>query len=266
MIPLFILHYTPEKQRREYIERTWDSCSGRQRFQIEFITSHDREQPSVKMAHSYDENLYREMILPIKDLQIGYWIALRNPTASYKECVEFWKAKNTTLDEDLETFPWLKDIPSLGDVSLILKHREAWARIAEGDAHCGVIAEDDIVFSEKSLDYLSQLIEQLPADAEYIDIAGGCGFFPRLGNSVIGKEFYEIDPPKTRTTCAAIVTRQFAQRIIDLNPPLCLGIDWMLNWVFTRLDTKVLWVEPTVFGHGSQMKFWDSLREAEREG
>ncbi len=204
------------------------------------------------------------MIRPIKDLQIGYWIALRNPTASYRGCVEWWKAKNTTLDQDFVTFPWLRDAPSPGDVSLILKHREAWTRLAEGKASYGVIAEDDIIFSERSLNDLIQLLNDLPQGAEYVDIAGGVGFFPRADNKLVNKRFHEIDPPKTRTTCGAILARSFARQLIDLNPPICLGIDWMLNWAFTQLDTKVYWVEPTVFGHGSMMKIYESLREAER--
>lgn len=264
IIPFLVTHYTPARARREYIEREWKSCSGRERFEIEFVTAHDREQPSVRAAYAYDEDVYREIIRSIKDLQIGYWIALGNPEASFRGCVEWWKTKQTNLDEDLRSFPWLRDIPSPGDVSLILKHREAWKRLAESTANYGIIAEDDIIFNRSSLSDLLELINALPQGAEYIDIAGGAGFFPRTDNKLVNKQFYEIDPPKTRTTCAAILTRSFARKLIDLNAPICLGIDWMLNWVFKKLSTKVYWVEPTVFGHGSMMKIYGSLREAER--
>jgi hypothetical protein len=263
-VPFLVTHYTPEIARRKYIEREWESCPDRERFRIEFITSHDREQPSIKTAYVYDEKLYREMIQTIKDIQIGYWIAHKNSNASFRECVEWWKTKNTSLDQDFRTFPWLRDIPSPGDVSLILKHREAWNRLAESDAVYGVIAEDDIIFNDRSLIDLQQLIRELPHGAEYIDIAGGAGFFPRADNKLVNKRFYEIDPPKTRTTCAAILTRSFARKLIDLNAPICLGIDWTLNWAFAQLRTKVYWVEPTVFGHGSMMRIYESLREAER--
>jgi hypothetical protein len=264
-IPFLVTHYTPQSVRRKYIEENWRSSSGRERFQIEFITAHDREQPSVKTAYVYDENLYREMIQSIKDIQIGYWIALRNPHASFRGCVEWWKTKSTNLDQDFITFPWLRDIPSAADVSLILKHREAWNRLAESRVDYGLIAEDDIIFDNQSLSYLDELMHKLPQGAEYIDIAGGAGFFPRADNKLVNERFYEIDPPKTRTTCAAIVARSLAQKLVDLNVPICLGIDWMLNWVFTQLGTKVYWVEPTVFGHGSMMNVYASLREAERQ-
>jgi GR25 family glycosyltransferase involved in LPS biosynthesis len=158
-----------------------------------------------------------------------------------------------------------------------MKHREAWTRIAQGDSDLAVIAEDDIIISPRSLEYLIYLIDSLPTGADYIDIAGGGGditgpdgttryipFKPRVGNKCVNKHFFEIFPPKTRTTCGAIVTRLFARRLIDLNPPICLGIDWMLNWAFVQLATKVYWVEPTVFGHGSQINIYNSIREAER--
>jgi hypothetical protein len=109
-------------------------------------------------------------------------------------------------------------------------------------------------------------MNNLPGDVEYADIAGGVGFKPRIGNKRINNYFYEVLPPKTRTTCAAILTKTFAQRLTKLNAPICLGIDWMLNWAFMKLNAKVHWVEPTVFGHGSQMNIYPSIREAEHQG
>jgi tetratricopeptide (TPR) repeat protein len=265
-IPFFVLHYAPESHRRAYIEREWQLLPERVHFRMEFVTSHDREQPSVKMAYAYDENLYRKMIQQIKDLQCGYLIADRFPNASFKKCVDWYRSRNLTLDQCFQMHPWLRPRPlTLGDVSLILKHQEVWTRIAKGNENYAVIAEDDIIFTEQSLNYLLQLINDLPQGAEYIDIAGAEGgtWLPRADNKLVNKRFYEIDPPKTRTTCAAILTRSFARKLIDLNAPICLGIDWMLNWAFMQLGTKVYWVEPTVFGHGSMMKMYESLREAE---
>jgi hypothetical protein len=258
------MHYTPERKRRANIESAWNACFGRERFHLTFVTAHDREQPSVRAAYVYDKALYRQMIQSIKDLLIGYAIARTDANASYKKCVEAWRAKNTTLDQDLQAFPWLWETPSPGDVSLILKHREAWARLTGGDAQHAVIAEDDIILNPASLSYLLQLMEHLPDGAEYVDIAGGLEFYPRADNRLFDRNFYEIDPPKTRTTCAAIVSRSFARRLIALDPPICFGIDWMLNWAFGQLGTKVYWAEPTVFGHGSQMRVYSSLREEER--
>src|SRR5262249_7402121 len=160
------------------------------------------------------------MIESIKDLQIGYWLALYfYPNAPYQQIVEWYKSQNTNLDQDFTRCPWLKEGPlSPGDVSLIWKHREGWARIANGQSDCAVLAEDDVIFAPHSLKYLAHLMENAPGNFEYIDIAGGggqtnpgsyIGFKPRDGNRCVNNNFYEIIPPKTRTTCAAILSKTF---------------------------------------------------------
>jgi len=262
-IPFLILHYKPAMERRSYIQNEWNGQSSRDSFDIQFITQHDREEPHVEASYVYDERKYREAVGDIKDIQVGYWLALhRHKESSFCSCVDLHKLKGTSLDQDFDVFPWLKEGPlSPGDVSLILKHREAWKSVADGDADWAIIAEDDIIFNPHSLSYLIHLISDLPKNAEYIDIAAGQGFRPRIANKCINDHFFEIDPPKTRTTCAAIISRLLAQRLIDLKPPTCLGIDWMLNWAFKQLGTKVYWVEPTVFAHGSQLNVYTSFRE-----
>src|SRR5262249_528203 len=196
---------------------------------------HDKEEPEVKGSYVYDEAQYREMIEPIKNLQIGYWLALYfYPNTPYQQIVEWYESQKTNLDQDFARCPWLNEGPlSPGDVSLIWKHREAWARIANGQSDYAVLAEDDIIFASQSLKYLIELMENAPRDFEYIDIAGGGGstntgsytaFKPRSGNRRVNNNFYEVIPPKTRTTCAAILSKTFARRLIELNPPICLGI------------------------------------------
>jgi tetratricopeptide (TPR) repeat protein len=262
-VPFLVLHYNPATERRTYIESEWNKQPSRNRFDIQFITQHDREEPHVQSSYFYNERMYRETIRDIKDIQIGYWLALhRHKESSFSSCVDLHRSKRTSLDQDFEEHSWLNEGPlSPGDVSLVLKHRAAWKNIADGDTDWAIIAEDDIIFNPHSFNYLIRLIKNVPRDAEYVDIAAGQGFRPRIGNRCVNDHFFEIDPPKTRTTCAAIVSRLFARRLIALNSPICLGIDWMLNWTFKQLGTKVYWVEPTVFAHGSQLNVYTSFRE-----
>jgi hypothetical protein len=98
----------------------------------------------------------------------------------------------------------------------------------------------------------------LPDDAEYVDVAGGCNLLPRSGNRCVNEYFFAIDPPRDRTVCAALVRRSFVQRLLELALPICLPIDWELTLAFSKLGTKIYWVEPTVFGHGSDMNIYPS--------
>src|SRR5215469_11462290 len=190
-VPFFVCHYTPEKARRSYIEGAWRDQQERSRFRLEFITQHDREEPGVAKSYVYNEQRYREMVEPIRNLLIGYWWARdRIPFRPFNECVQLIQSRNASLDQDFATFPWLRPKSlSLGEVSLCLKHREAWARVAQSDSEYGIVAEDDIIFTERSLPYLSQLLTALPQDADYVDIAGGCGLTPRMGNKRINGFF-----------------------------------------------------------------------------
>lgn len=267
LIPFFVCHYTPEKARRSYIKGAWCEQRGQAGFRLKFITRYDREEPSVAKSYVYREQTYREMVEPIRNLLIGYWWARDHvPFRPFDECVQLIQSRNASLDQDFATFPWLRPKSlSLGEVSLCLKHREAWTRIAQSDSEYGIVAEDDIIFTERSLAYLSRLLTTLPQDADYVDIAGGCGLTPRVGNKCINGFFYEMQPPRDRTTRAIIVRRSFVRQLIELAPPLCLHPDWTLTWAFAQLRSKVYWVEPTVFGHGSMMQRYRSSLATERD-
>jgi hypothetical protein len=148
-IPFFVCHYAPEKARKSYIEGAWRDQQEQTRFCLEFITQHDREELGVANSYVYDEQIYRQMINPIRNLLIGYWWARDfAPLLSFNKCVELIQSRSTSLDQDFATFPWLRPKPlSLGEVSLFLKHREAWMGIAKSDSEYGIVAEDDIIFS-----------------------------------------------------------------------------------------------------------------------
>jgi Glycosyltransferase family 25 (LPS biosynthesis protein) len=264
-IPFFVLNYTPFLERRAYIEREWKRQLEQNRFEIRFVNQHDREMSHVRESYTYDEKKWREMILPIKDLQIGYWLGLFAYRATpFHICVEWQRSQHTSLDQDFKKIPWFRPKGlSPGDVSIFWKHREAWTQIASSDFEYAVVAEDDIIFVPQSLKYLVHLLQKLPRDAEYVDIAGGAGFMPRAGNKCVNDYFFEIFPPKARTCCAYILSRSFARRVIEINPPICLPIDITLNWAFTKLNTRVHWVQPTVFGHGSELNVYPSFRAVE---
>src|SRR5262249_7124877 len=93
-IPFLVCHYTPESVRRDYIEREWQKQAARAHFALQFITEHDREELHVRSSYFYDENLYRQMIEPIKDLQIGYWLGLYFYQATpFRRCVDWHKSQ-----------------------------------------------------------------------------------------------------------------------------------------------------------------------------
>ncbi len=255
-VPLYVLHYKGNVDRRAYLEAKFAETG----LSAHWITECDAGEFDPGAHYVFDPSLYRTMVDPIKELMVGYYVGREFwPDVPWSECVDRVRREKLTLEKLEQAEPWLQpEILNVPYVSLALKHRLAWERIAAGADEWAIVAEDDVIFLDDSVPYLSKLAAALPVDADYIDLAGGCKLYPRPGNRVVNRFFFEIDPPRERTICCALMRRQLARRIVALRPPICLPIDWTVTWFFNKLRAKVYWVDPLLFGHGSEMKVYQS--------
>jgi GR25 family glycosyltransferase involved in LPS biosynthesis len=255
-IPFYIVHYRPNVDRKRYLDAAFASLS----LHPQFITDFDREDVAIGDHYRYDEARFRDMLAPIKDTLMGYVVGLSQlKTSPWAECVELRRRQNTTLDQDLQAAQWLRPRalrPS--EVSVFLKHHQAWERIAASDDDWAVIAEDDILFHQQSAKLLDHLPAMLPADFDYVDIAGGCGMLPRAGNQAVNNLFFAIDPVNTRTACCALMKRSLAKRLVEMAPPICMPVDWTLTYALTLEQSRVYWMHPPIFVHGSETPIYRS--------
>lgn len=254
--PFLVIHYRGHADRRAYLERGFAGAP----VTPEFVTEFDREDFALDDVYRYDEGLYRRMIAPIKDVLIGYVLGVGFvKTLSFADCVAAVRRQQRDLDQDFQRFDWLVPRPlNAAQVSAFLKHRAAWQRLAEGDAEWGIIVEDDIIFHEDSLRYLLSLVRRLPAEFDYIDLVGGCGLLPRTGNQAVNDIFFEAVPPRERTACGALLSRSYARRLLALDLPICLPLDWTITYAMTLAGAKVYWLHPPVFAHGSDLNIYPS--------
>jgi GR25 family glycosyltransferase involved in LPS biosynthesis len=254
--PFLVTHYKGNVDRRRYIENVFASSTIRP----EFITEFDREELSLNEVYRFDDALFRKMVEPIKDVLIGYVIGLRDErSAPWTNCVSDQKRQKRPLDLDFQTWEWLRPRAlNAAEISIFLKHRAAWQCIANGAAEWGLIAEDDILLQNGSLEYLLDLSTRLPDGFDYIDLAGGCGLLPRMGNPVVNEVFFAIDPPRDRTACCALMTRDFAKRLLQMELPIIMPLDWTLTYAFVQASAKVYWIHPPVFIHGSETNVYGS--------
>jgi len=256
--PFYILHYKRNAERRRYLEAEFSQYALPK---PELITDFDAGEFSLGDFYTYDETQYRRTVGPISHTMIvPYHIGrVLLPDASWVQCFEIYKNLNLDLDQEFNRHPFMKPHPlRSADVSLILKHRSAWEKIANGGSEHVIIAEDDVIFFPHSVEYLSWLTAHLPADFDYIDLAGGSYLLPRAGDRQVNDVFFEMIPPRCRTTCCALLSRSFVRRLLALETPICAPIDWIMNHDFHVLQAKVYWVHPLVFGHGSVMKVYQS--------
>ena len=259
-IPFYIIHYKGNFGRKRYL----DSAFARSPIRPQFITEFDREELSLDSVYRYDEERFREMLAPIRSVLIGNVIALiHQKTAPWANCISLHARQNPSLEQDFHAHEWLRPRPRrAAEISLFLKHRLAWQKIAEGACEWGIIAEDDILFHEHSHRILSNLSAMLPSHFDYIDLAGGCGMLPRMGNPVVNEVFFAIDPPNTRTVCCALIKRSLARRLIEMAPPICLPVDWTLTHALALERSRVYWMHPPIFVHGSETNFYKSGTQA----
>jgi hypothetical protein len=258
--PFYILHYKKNVARREYLQRSFEGTS----VLPVYIEELDQGEFPFDEVYKFDEESWTKMMLSIKDNIIGMVWGMQNPdfkNAPWSNCIRLAKERNFTIEETYRLYPFLRPVPlKPNDVSVILKNKIVWRRIMEDKSDYAVIAEDDLIVGETSVTYLSEILSSLPTDFDFIDIAGGLSLQPRVGNKLVNRYFYEIDPPRPRTCCCTIVHKSFVERILLLDLPIVMAIDWMLLHVFNLIRAKVYWVEPLVFGHGSQMGVYQSER------
>lgn len=253
--PFLVLHYKRNLERKNYLER---ALAGR--VAPIYIDAMDQGEFPLDQVYRFDPELFIQQIMSVKDCMIAGTLKQgRLRDWPWAECVRLVRNLNLTPEQTLQDHPWLRPQPlTPGEVSLVLKHRIAWKRIAVGDSDYAIVAEDDVVLFDGSLDYLSRILTMLPQDFDYIDLAGGVGLSPGRGERMVNSYFFEIDPPRDRTSCCAIVRKEFAQRILQVDAQIVLGSDWMLTYLFNLTRAKVYWAEPLVFGHGSQMQIYPS--------
>jgi hypothetical protein len=256
--PFFVLHYKKNRDRREHLMRSFEGSS----ISPTYVEELDQGEFNLDDVYRFDEAAFTKMVMNIKDNIIGTAWGLDKPplkNVPWATCIKLAERQHFTMEQTMTLFPFLRPTSlKAPDVSLILKHKNAWKMIAGGNHDYAIIAEDDVVVGEKSLDYLFEILSMLPHDFDYIDIAGGLSLSPRVGNRLVNGYFFEIDPPRPRTTCCAIIRKSLVERILKIDLPIVVGIDWMLIHLFYLTRSKVYWVEPLVFGHGSQIGLYRS--------
>jgi hypothetical protein len=251
-IPFFVLHYKKNVERRAYLQQQLTAPQ----FPPIYIEDMDAGEFDLDQVYRFDPATFAKVMYHIKDNIIGTtWGMSEASLASvpWSLCISMAEQRRISLEEAFKQYPALRPRPSSpGEVSLCLKHKIAYERILNGGHEYAIIAEDDMTVGPHSWTNLDNVLSGLPADFDYVDLAGGLGLAPRVGNRVTNIYFYEMDPPRPRTTCCAIVRRSLIERMLAIDPPIVGCIDWMLLYVFKLMRAKVYWVEPRVFGHGSQ--------------
>ena len=258
MYAAYYLHYKKNIERRKYIENTIQPLING-----DIITDFDREELKGIEKDFY---VYSEVETKIataiiyKTMLANVFISKNLPIPESTRNIYFTK-------DDKEVFKALlpKEL-SKTNLSLNLKHREAWRRLAAGTCEYGLIMEDDIIMKkENEKDINDKIIRLMHTGADYIDLAGGAGLRPGFGwpfkeNRLI-KGAYIVETKSTRTTCAYLIKRRFAIELLKLKHPILFPIDIQLTYLFQFIKAKVIWPRDELFIHGSEHGFYNVSNE-----
>src|SRR5690349_1674449 len=179
--PFLVLHYKKNLERKTYLERV---LAGR--IAPVFIEEMDQGEFPLDDVYCFDPALFTQQIMSVRDCMIAGTLKQgRFRDWPWAECVRLVRSLDLSIEQTLRDHPWLGPEPlSPGEVSLVLKHRIAWERIAAQQYDYAIVAEDDVVLFDHSLAYLDMILARLPDDFDYIDLAGGVGLGAVPGDPV----------------------------------------------------------------------------------
>lgn len=257
----FICHYKANVERRNYLFQEFvDSKKN-----IRWITEYDRDMLTAEMDqyYVYSEEDYYKLIAPQLPILLSNSVGLVRTGIPWNDLL-CWAVRWVEKQGD----DWQHKLPALVkpkkltpmDVGIWLAHHRAWQCIVDENLDYGCVFEDDVILREDSLQKLTALTLQLPAGWDYVDVAGGAGLYIRE-EQPIAENLYRIEPPRCRTVCGYLISRKLCERILNMDCPIVMPIDWQLNYFFIILQARVFWVEPSIFIHGSEMGYYANSRK-----
>jgi len=170
---------------------------------------------------------------------------------------------------------WLRPrLLSDAELSLSIKHRYALSHfLSSPQFEYALVLEDDALIQPSSMSVVSELTEYLSdlsfSGAVYIDLSAGCNLsvvnlLPPIQNLSSGASLYSPFFPSSRTTCAYLINKPFAEAFLGAFTSPLAPIDYEYMFTLTCLHrnqmlSACLWTEPNVFVHGSKDRFMSSL-------
>ena len=259
---IYVLHYKKNETRKRYIEQHLDF----RRLAYHLITSHDKEELKRNEFYSYCMKENFIAICSMAHVLVNNLIQLGRSTNSiFLSLLGEYPISNPALIHPLVTKMLCPGPISDSNLSLNLKHREAWFKLLKSDDQFAIVMEDDVIFKENSLRQIKKLITILPDDYDYIDIGGGSGLNANYCQQYIQDyripNIFRLIYPSTRTTCAYIIHRRLAQKLIACEIPILFPIDFQLTYLFNLFGSSIGWVEPSLVLHGSETGHYASSNE-----
>jgi len=249
MIPTYLIHYTPLKERLVHMQDVL--------FKLDLISNtcviHCFDAPDLSIDLQNSLELWSSRIPSIAPILLANVLC---PTGVNYDTVLDYSSK-------LRDYPsWMSPRPlNNGEISVLLKHFTALSHVAHGTEPFGLILEDDIFLNSSSYSSLYSCLASLSEyNPDYLDLAGGAGLtVPGSPGDVLSP----VNPSRTRTNAAYVVSASFAKKICNSFFPLCFPIDWHLQYIMSHNypASSCFWASNNPLIHGSMHNLVKSWRD-----
>jgi len=153
------------------------------------------------------------------------------------------------------------------EVSVAMKHYEAWKRLAKSSYQRALILEDDVKLHPRFHTKLCEYIEELKSFKWDLLCLGGAGFgtgfmgacssipecearsnrshvYRKMWNRSETSEIFDLNV--MRYADSYVLTRDLATRLYDEAMPISFPADHLLNYFLNRWNQNVYWCEPSI--------------------
>lgn len=277
--PIFVCHYQPNKTRYLYLDSHLHDYPGG----VLYIKAQDASNLKSFQAHLNSINSYEAYLSRVKMANDQLYVHLAHQHALLHNngviLPSYYRDAKATISQ-LSKSAYAHSIaphqprnisPSV--LSLALKHRYAFSCMLHDSIPWAIIAEDDIIFRQNTVESIRELflymsnLQISPSTPVFIDLAGGCNLKPYCshpGNANdISLNLNWMKTPVTRTTCAYMLNLSFAHQFLNAYRKPCTAIDseltdYMLKNTASPHRVNCYWIKSTLFLHGSEIGQYES--------
>lgn len=139
-------------------------------------------------------------------------------------------------------------------ICITIEHVETYKEIVNQDGNDDewyLILEDDAIFYDNFIEKINYYLDNIPSDAEYLDINDYMGFDIYLDGKYKNETSLWQSTNDTRTTGSYLVNKKLCKKLLKTMVPFTTTIDFELNLQIRYHDIKIYWSRTPLIQHGS---------------
>jgi len=228
MIPVYINHYKPLVDRKQYLDQALAGIDAT------WVTEPEKDDITKEIRDEW-----------------------------YLGDESTWKERCQNYYDEIPPYRELKN----SDISCSLGHVISWDLFLKTGHEIALFLEDDIILARDFETLLMSTCSSIPSDLDVLFIGGGFSHtlsktIGQEGDSfwLNFQRFQLKDNPATNCLCSYLLTRKAAEKLLDHIKPFTLPIDFEANYWFDKLNFKTYHFLPYIAIEGTRIGAYSSVQ------